>query len=61
VLVTAGGVGVAAAASVIAILESSQTTANDAINGTLRVLAIAILTLPPSSRAVKLNAVTLVS
>jgi hypothetical protein len=42
VLVSAGGIGVAAA-SVIALLESSGTAANDAITGTLRVLAIAIL------------------
>jgi hypothetical protein len=53
VLVTAGGVGVAAAASVIAILESSQTTANDAINGTSRVLAIAILVAAATLMAVR--------
>jgi MFS family permease len=43
VLVTAGGVGVAAAASAISVLESSGTSPHVAINGTLRVLAVAVL------------------
>lgn len=43
VLVTAGGIGIAAAAGAIALLESSGTTPNHAINATLRAIAIAIL------------------
>ncbi len=40
---TAGGIGVAAAASAIAVLESSGTSTHNAIDGTLRVIAIAVL------------------
>jgi MFS family permease len=43
VLVTAGGIGIAAAASAIALLESSGTSTHNAIDGTLRVIAIAVL------------------
>jgi hypothetical protein len=42
-LVTAGGIGVAAAASAIAVLESSGASTHNAIDGTLRVIAIAVL------------------
>jgi hypothetical protein len=42
-VVTAGGIGVAAAASAITALEQSGTTPHDAINVTLRVIAIAVL------------------
>jgi MFS family permease len=43
ILVTAGGIAIATSASVLEALERSGTTASDAINGTLRVLGIALI------------------
>ncbi len=43
ILVTAGGIGIATAATVIELLVQSGTSTADAINGTLRVLGIGII------------------
>jgi Na+/melibiose symporter-like transporter len=43
IVVTAGGVGIAAAASAIAQLEASGTSTHDAIDGTLRVIALLVI------------------
>lgn len=43
IVVTAGGIGVAAAASAITALQQSGTTPHNAINTTLRVIALAVL------------------
>jgi EmrB/QacA subfamily drug resistance transporter len=43
ILVTAGGIGIAAAAAAIAQLEASGTSPRAAIDGTLRVIALAVI------------------
>jgi EmrB/QacA subfamily drug resistance transporter len=43
VLVTAGGIGIATTATVLGLVEQAGTSASDALNATLRVLAIGIL------------------
>jgi Na+/melibiose symporter-like transporter len=43
ILVTAGGIGLATTATVLELVERSGTSANDAITGTLRVLAAGII------------------
>ncbi len=43
ILVTAGGIGIATAATVIEALVHSGTSTADAINGTLQVLGIGII------------------